>query len=141
MSSEIGLYFDFEVTEDGIPYGCPGFETFQAENFNTSYTFTWSTSPKRTDPNPTDPRHWARADPDCPPNKTELPEGSTPLHLIFEEYAQDQDKWISDFIPAYEKMISNGYEENDLVEGPAYHDVDCPRISNLSKKKKYKCTF
>jgi hypothetical protein len=24
LQSEIGLYFDFEVTDDGIPHGCPG---------------------------------------------------------------------------------------------------------------------
>ena len=26
---EIGLYFDFNVTETGIPYGCPGLETYE----------------------------------------------------------------------------------------------------------------
>ena len=36
MSSEIGLYFDFNVTDDGIPYGCPGFEEFTAAGFNES---------------------------------------------------------------------------------------------------------
>ena len=36
LQSEIGLYFDFEVTEDGIPYGCPGLESFTPENFNKS---------------------------------------------------------------------------------------------------------
>ena len=25
MSCEMGLYFDFNVTDDGIPYGCEGF--------------------------------------------------------------------------------------------------------------------
>ena len=36
LSSELGLYFDFEVTDDGIPYGCPGLEKFKTENFNIS---------------------------------------------------------------------------------------------------------
>ena len=36
IPSEIGLYFNFEVTDDGIPYGCPGLEKFKTENFNTS---------------------------------------------------------------------------------------------------------
>ena len=36
IPSEIGLYFNFEVTDDGIPYGCPGMEKFKTENFNTS---------------------------------------------------------------------------------------------------------
>ena len=33
MSCEIGLYFDFKV-EDGIPYGCPGMETFNADHWD-----------------------------------------------------------------------------------------------------------
>ncbi len=36
MNCEIGMYFDFEVTEDGIPYGCDGFEDFTSEKFNVS---------------------------------------------------------------------------------------------------------
>ena len=38
LPSEIGLYFDFEVTDDGIPYGCPGFEVFDSVHFNMSTT-------------------------------------------------------------------------------------------------------
>ncbi len=36
LQSEIGLYFDFEVTDDGIPYGCPGMERFTPEFWNQS---------------------------------------------------------------------------------------------------------
>ena len=36
LPSEIGLYFDFEVTDDGIPYGCPGLEKFNTGNFSIS---------------------------------------------------------------------------------------------------------
>ena len=36
LQSEIGLYFDFEVNEYGIPYGCPGMQRFTPEFFNTS---------------------------------------------------------------------------------------------------------
>lgn len=32
-----------------------------------------------------------------------------------ERYADDQVAWIRDFIPAMERMISNGYDESDLV--------------------------
>ena len=35
LNSEIGLYFDFKV-EDGMPYGCPGFKTFDAEHWDLS---------------------------------------------------------------------------------------------------------
>ena len=36
LPCEIGLYFDFNVTTDGIPTGCPGFEIFNANYFNIS---------------------------------------------------------------------------------------------------------
>ena len=36
LPAEMGLYFDFNVTEDGIPYGCPGFEIFDSVHFNMS---------------------------------------------------------------------------------------------------------
>ena len=36
LPCEIGMYFDFNVTEDGIPYGCEGLDQFTSENFNKS---------------------------------------------------------------------------------------------------------
>ena len=33
LPAEMGLYFDFEVTEDGIPFGCPGLEFFNSTYF------------------------------------------------------------------------------------------------------------
>ena len=36
LPSEIGLYFGFDVTDDGIPYGCPGLEKFNQDHFNIS---------------------------------------------------------------------------------------------------------
>ena len=54
---------------------------------------------------------WVKADPQCELNKIEEPPGSTPLHEIFEEYAKDQQGWMSDFVPALHKMLSNGYSE------------------------------
>ena len=38
LPSEIGLYFDFNVTDDGIPFGCPGLEKFDSVHFNMSKT-------------------------------------------------------------------------------------------------------
>ena len=38
LPSEIGLYFDFNVTNDGIPFGCPGLEKFDSVHFNMSKT-------------------------------------------------------------------------------------------------------
>ncbi len=36
LPCEMGLYFDFDVTEDGIPYGCPGLEVFDSAHLNIS---------------------------------------------------------------------------------------------------------
>ena len=36
IPAEMGLYFDFNVTSDGIPYGCPGFERFNPTYWNIS---------------------------------------------------------------------------------------------------------
>ena len=36
LPCEIGLYFDFNVTADGIPSGCPGLELFNATYFDLS---------------------------------------------------------------------------------------------------------
>ena len=32
-----------------------------------------------------------------------------------EEYADDQQAFVRDFIPAMEKMVSNGYTEDELT--------------------------
>ena len=52
-----------------------------------------------------------KADPQCELNKIQEPANSTPLYQVFEEYATDQDAWIREYLPAHEKMISNGYYE------------------------------
>ena len=109
----MGLYFDFKVTPDGIPYDCPGLEHFKTENWLETYKsgkkrkyFIHSVMP--TKENAKFPDDYIKADPECPLNKMKVG-GSDPLHEIFEEYAKDQDKWISDFIPTFEKMLANGY--------------------------------
>ena len=38
LPCEMGLYFDFNVTADGTPSGCPGFEKFSKDHYNTSMT-------------------------------------------------------------------------------------------------------
>ena len=113
LSAEMGLYFDFKVTPDGVPYDCPGFDLFTSENWLKSYKmgsqnrkyYVHSSMPTKENPEVED---YVKADPECPLNKMEVG-GSDPLHEIFEEYAKDQDKWISDFIPTFEKMLANGY--------------------------------
>ena len=75
--------------------------------------------------------HWEKADPQCELNTLEYPPGSTPLHQIFEEFSADNQKWVDEFVPALEKMLSNGYNVGaELVLGPDhYSDVTCPRFN------------
>ena len=118
INSEMGLYFDFEVTDDGIPYGCPNFDGFNTESWKANHHI-WSVKPGV-----------GRSDPDCPLQTLAVPEGSTPLHQIVEEYAEDQDAWIRDFIPALEKMLANGYESTDLQDSAveySFGQVHCSR--------------
>ena len=72
--------------------------------------------------------HWERADPQCELNTLEYPAGSTPLHQVFEEFAAENQKWVDEFVPALEKMLSNGY--TDLTLGPdQFTGVKCPRFN------------
>lgn len=60
----------------------------------------------------------------CPLNDKRLPENDKPVSEIIEDYAADQDQWVSEFVGAFEKMLSNGY--TDLQDAPASWDnVQC----------------
>ena len=95
LPTDVGLYLDFNVTDDGTPLGCPGgFGRF--------------------------------ADAQCDVNKLEEPLGTKPLHQIVEEYAKDQHAWMTDFVPTMEKMMTNGYDDGDLVDsGYDYSSIKC----------------
>ena len=57
-----------------------------------------------------------------------VPSGATPLSTVFEEYAADQEKWYSDFVDVFEKMLNNGYDETSLTENIDHEtNVLCPR--------------
>jgi len=123
LNAEMGLYKDFSVDDNGIPYGCPGFESFNLQTWRS----TWR-------PGTTFESHWStidgiRAEPQCPLNTLAEPTGSTPLHEIIEEYAAHQDHWVRDYVPTFEKMISNGYAPGDLTAAPdQWSGIICPRI-------------
>eukprot|EP00927_Polykrikos_kofoidii_P074379 TRINITY_DN70365_c0_g1_i1.p1 TRINITY_DN70365_c0_g1~~TRINITY_DN70365_c0_g1_i1.p1 ORF type:complete len:716 (+),score=97.82 TRINITY_DN70365_c0_g1_i1:89-2236(+) len=116
LPSEIGLYLDFEVDKDKIPYGCPNLTDFNLENWKSKgYGYTWSG------------KKGVKGEPGCGKQMLESPIGSTPLFEIMEEYADHQDNWIRDFVPALEKMLANGYTAGDLTDGPDHwSDVVCP---------------
>ena len=129
MNCEVGLYLDFKVSDTGIPYGCSGLESFNNTVWkNAKHPFGWSRLPKVENPDPFNNQHWERDGVTCPLTKIQEPLGSTPLHEVFEEYAEDQQKWVNDYVPTFEKMISNGYSDGDLTDAPdQWTDVVCPR--------------
>ena len=164
LPSEIGLYFDFKV-KDGIPYGCKGLERFTPEYglgrmlFLIYYTSISNikaitflegrlTESRIHYPVSWDKNHFKRNDPLCEFNNLQIPQGSTPTYKIFEEYAKSNSKFIRDFVPTLEKMLSNGYRRlvflvfvfikrnlnyfmfsDELTNGPnQYTGVVCPRV-------------
>eukprot|EP00408_Alexandrium_pacificum_P017718 CAMPEP_0171189598 /NCGR_PEP_ID=MMETSP0790-20130122/18428_1 /TAXON_ID=2925 /ORGANISM="Alexandrium catenella, Strain OF101" /LENGTH=694 /DNA_ID=CAMNT_0011654713 /DNA_START=38 /DNA_END=2123 /DNA_ORIENTATION=+ len=107
LSAEMGLYYDFQLDANSTPAGCPGLHDFDYDHWKTEHRgHTWSN------------RNGVRAEPGCPKNMRANPPESTPVYQIVEEYADSQAAWIRDFVPAYEKMLANGYAATDLAAGP-----------------------
>ena len=42
------------------------------------------------------------------------------LSDIVEEFADDAEGWMEVFVPTLEKMLANGYSDDDLVDGPTF---------------------
>ena len=92
--------------------------------------------PTKANPRPYNKKDYYVADPQCPPNTRQVPEGSMPLNEIFELFAKDQNAWLEEFVPAFEKMISNGYD--DLVQGPNQFDgIVCNRGKRFAIEWEY----
>ena len=73
---------------------------------------------------------------DCPKQKY-APEGEK-LHKIIDEFADNQNKWIKEFLSALDKMSKNGNE--NLVEGPTtWYGARCNSIKVTGKGKIFTC--
>merc|ERR1712151_970897 len=94
LSSDMGLYLDFNVSDDGTPVGCQGFENYH--------------------PKPLEVR---RTDAQCPLNTLSVPAGAASLSQVVDLYADNQTQFVNDFAIALTKMLSNGY--SDLTPAPA----------------------
>jgi len=143
LNCEMGLYREFNVTSDGIPYGCHGLEEFKSEhwldvnNLGNRFrkTFSWSVEPTIDNPvidNGPALDVWEKIEPECPLNKLRVG-GSRPLNRNFEIFARNQNRWMSVFIPTFEKMMANGYKSGDLVDGPNA-GITCVRQDPKSKR-------
>ena len=90
MSVDAGYYFDFTVDpETGRPGGCAAFDAFEKNRRRSGIV-------------------------DCGLNEY-APEGEA-LHKIVDEFADNQDIWIADYLIAFDKMSKNGNE--GLTDGP-----------------------
>ena len=87
LPAEVGFYRHFQFNETtGMPYGCDAFEKpkFKAGQMNSVQV-------------------------DCGLEE-HIPEGeSQKLYQIVEEFAEDQEAWMNEFVPALVKMLDNGY--------------------------------
>ena len=45
------------------------------------------------------------------------PEGR-PLHQIIDEFASDNEIWAENFLEGWQLMTSNGYSDQELIDGP-----------------------
>lgn len=100
LNSDIGLYLQFGVDQDGAPNGCAGFDDFKSGKWD-AYHLSWSRIAGR------------KAEPQCSLN-THADLGDKPIHKIIESYADSSLLWIRDFVPAFEQMMSNGYPADSL---------------------------
>ena len=89
LSSDVGFYLKFQVHESGRPMGCGAF------------TQAWLDDKKQSS-----------EEVDCP-LEDHAPDGE-PMWKIVEEMATSNENMMKDFLPAFEKMIENGYQEGDL---------------------------
>ena len=69
---------------------------------------------------------------DCPLNDRSLPESDKPVSDIVQDYADNQDQWVSEFMAAFEKMTRNGYTEGELTDAPSsWENIQCKRVSRV----------
>lgn len=120
----MGLYLDFEI-QNHLPAGCPGLVDFKQRNFGQP-AFRWSG------------KGGVKGPTGCGKQQFALPEGAPSLSAIVEEYAEDQQAFIRDFIPALEKMLANGYDmHSDLTNSPDQPNVKCPEQDSRKPENRF----
>ena len=78
INAEMGLVIDFEVDDNGYPYGCPGFEDFNYENILMTGHTTGV----------------IKADPICPKQMLAEPSTAKPVSDFVQDYADDRNLWL-----------------------------------------------
>ena len=97
LNSDMGLFLKFDIDEKtGRPKGCSGLND-QA----------WLANKRRQVKKP----HG------CPLNEA-MDNSGIKMHEIVEKFANDEQEWINEFVPAFEKMQENGYTSGSLSTSP-----------------------
>jgi len=113
MNAEMGLVYDFEVTEDGYPTGCPGIP----ESFNGAAIKAGGNR--------------GVSNPRCPKQMLAEPPTDKPVSDYVQDYALDRGLWFRDYAAVLEKMLSNGYEKPLTLNPSVSLTCDTPRIYPL----------
>jgi len=123
LSSDMGLYWRFNVDDKKFPKDCEGLTGFKHYKTQVGQPL------------------FSDGQPQCN-LQTEKQSNDKPLHKIIEDYARDQAIWIRDFIPAFEKMLSNGYAPNELTDGPdQFSNVICSDREDITNVHRYWLCF
>ena len=97
LSPDMGLFLKFNTdVTSGRPTGCSGL------NDNK-----WLSNKSSTPKNP----HG------CPLNDAMDADGLK-MHEIVQEFADDNQAWIDNFVPTFQKMQENGYDSGSLTSSP-----------------------
>ena len=65
----------------------------------------------------------------CPPNMEKYENGEA-LSEITVAFGENHDVWNKAFLDGWEKMVENGYAEDELVAGPEYSCLGYSYIGN-----------
>jgi len=98
LPAEIGLYFKFETDEHDVPTGCPGFENFHSEHWYCKFHSGQGCN---------------QGSPNCPLNDDPA-DDNMKLYEVVEHFAENQDAFIRAFMPAWERVLENGYDHTTL---------------------------
>jgi hypothetical protein len=103
LSSDIGLYLDFNVTDEGVPTDCPGLADFTPENWIIGQLGRGVQAPYGHST-----IDGVKADAGCGLNQQDSEGvGSLKMHEVVELYAHDQAAFLGDFMAALEHMLQN----------------------------------
>lgn len=130
LSSDMGLYWHFNVDSNKFPTDCTGLTSTLGNRgvFNSFSTFVGGPL-------------FTEGAVECN-SQTAQESGDSAVHEIIEDYANNQATWLRDFVPAFEKMLSNGYAQNQLIDGPdQFTNVTCSNREDVSNKHRYWVCF